>query len=80
MSKLNRLGVDAYTKASQLNVVDDVKPEISAPMADDMLKHLVYLPVHKNVPYVHLCQILNAVRQCVELSDNNVKLPIKSKL
>lgn len=80
MSKINRLGVDAFTKASQLSIVVDADDDetTTTPMADDMLKHLVYLPVHKNVPYFYLIKICDAVRQCLQCDNNNNF--IKSKL
>lgn len=54
MAELNKLGIDAYRGATQLNLVD--RPEEykgkmeSPPNAKKIMEHTIYLPIHKRVP------------------------------
>uniref|UniRef100_A0A915HQ76 Uncharacterized protein n=1 Tax=Romanomermis culicivorax TaxID=13658 RepID=A0A915HQ76_ROMCU len=75
-------GVDAYTNASRLSVAEPnadvcrIFPGLLVEKAR-CLKHLVYLPVHKNVPYEYLDLICSAVLLCC--AKNNM-LSVKSRL
>lgn len=61
--KLNRLGVDAYRGASQLDVLSHNcgSEGVKTPVADALMRGVVYLPVHKNVPLADLSKICDRV-------------------
>ena len=52
MAGLNKIGIDSYRGATQLNLVDrpaEYKDMPTPPVAKQIMDHTIYIPVHKNV-------------------------------
>ncbi|XP_071956101.1 uncharacterized protein [Antedon mediterranea] len=68
---LSSLGVDAYSGATQLSIVVATN-QTEAPYpheACSMLERVVYLPVHKHVPFHHLDNICCALETAMKMLD-----------
>ena len=86
---LNAMGVDAYRGATQLNIIEPEDQPYSpvSPLdpkypaeARYMIDHIIYLPVHKNVPFHALNRICKAVRMAINLSKDAPRVRLQSKL
>lgn len=88
---LNALGVDAYRGATQLNIIEPEKDPTSASKmlesdpgypseARYLIDHVVYLPVHKNVPFHVLDRICNCLQEAMKLSKDSPKVTLHAKL
>lgn len=87
LSYLNALGVDAYRGATQLNIIepeqeserDQLDPQYPTE-ARYLIDHVIYLPVHKKVPFHALNKICKAVKQAIKMSKDSPNVRIESKL
>ncbi|XP_078490224.1 uncharacterized protein LOC100184344 [Ciona intestinalis] len=73
---LNEFGVDAARGTTQLQVVVSDGEATDVTQAQFLMQHVVYLPVHKLVPYSELDKILSALKQTLfQLGCTRLKLP-----
>ncbi|XP_045178901.2 uncharacterized protein LOC123538678 [Mercenaria mercenaria] len=90
LSCLNALGVDAYRGATQLNIVEpeqgsgtDQVSQLDPRYPTEaryLIDHVIYLPVHKKVPFHALNKICKAVSQAIKMSKDSPKVRLESKL
>ena len=83
--------MDAYRGATQLNLVE---PERQSTAADKLMEsdpgypsearylldHVVYLPVHKNIPFHVLDSICKCVEKALKISKDSPKVTVHAKL
>ena len=87
---LYAMGIDAYRGATQLNLVQPDPTSSQGPVsqldprypseARYLIDHVVYLPVHKHVPFHVLNHICNCVRHAIKMSRDSPKVRLPSKL
>jgi perosamine synthetase len=88
LKKLDAKGMDAYRGATQLRLLEppsekEVGRKIEvAQNAKFIMDHVIYLPVHKNVPFEGLQQIVDLLRDSLQEIENEkvANRPPKAKL
>lgn len=88
---LNAYGVDAYRGATQLNIIEpEIDPTSATKLSQSdpgypsearyLIDHVVYLPVHKNVPFHVLDRICLCLRKAMEMNKDSPTVTVKAKL
>ncbi|KAL4217219.1 hypothetical protein ACF0H5_023671 [Mactra antiquata] len=87
---LNAVGVEAYRGATQLNIIEpenDVNTDDISQLhpcypaeARYLIDHVIYLPIHKNVPFHELNKICKAVHYALKMSKDSPRVRLQSKL
>lgn len=83
--------MDAYRGATQLNIIEPEKDPTAATKllesdpgypseARYLIDHVVYLPVHKNVPFHVLDRICWCLQKAMKMSKDSPKITLRSKL
>ncbi|ESO98509.1 hypothetical protein LOTGIDRAFT_142860, partial [Lottia gigantea] len=89
VATIRALGVDAYRGATQLNLIEEdrfksqngeqIQPKTTTDVmfypheAKYLIDHVVYLPVHKHVPYPVLDEIIKHAKNALNINKNHFK-------
>ncbi|KAI8502393.1 hypothetical protein Bbelb_199810 [Branchiostoma belcheri] len=85
ISSLCKKGINAYRGATQLNVIEP-EPETSHQLSDQLthypeearfiIDHVVYLPIHKRVPYYYIERVCKGVEEVLQENGTVFRKPL----